>query len=93
MNLPTLCVTRRHDLDYQRAREAIQQLADELATKLAADYRWNGNRLVFENKSASGHIELAEGRVDVEIRLGLLMAPLRATIESSIEQYLDERLN
>ncbi len=88
----TIRIHRQHDLDRDRVRDEVQQLADELARKLSAAYRWQGDRLVFERSGASGHIDIGDSDIDVEIKLGLLLKPLRGTIESSIEDYLEKHL-
>ncbi len=88
----TIRIHRRHDLDRDQVRNEIQQLADELARKLSAQYRWQGDRLLFERSGADGHIEIGDADIDVEIRLGFLLYAFKNEIQSSIEEYLEQRL-
>ena len=90
--MATIRIHRKHDLDHDRVRDEVQKLADELARKLSAQYRWQGDKLTFERSGASGHIQIGEGEVDVEIRLGMLLTPMQGTIRSTIEEYLANRL-
>ncbi|MDJ0780013.1 MAG: polyhydroxyalkanoic acid system family protein [Gammaproteobacteria bacterium] len=90
--MATIRIHRKHDLDRDRVREEIQQLADELARKLSARYQWHGDRLTFERSGASGHIDFDQSGIDVEIKLGMLLTPLKSQIESTIEDYLRNRL-
>ncbi len=90
--MATIRINRKHDLDQDRIRDEIQKLADELARKLSARYQWRGDRLMFERSGANGHIDIGDSDVDVEIKLGMLLTPLKSQIESTIEEYLDSRL-
>lgn len=85
-------ISRSHSLDHGAIRNEVEALAAKFAEDLSASYRWRGERLVFERSGASGFIEVGEGDVQIEIKLGLLLTPLKPTIETKIESYLDEAL-
>ncbi|MCC7539471.1 MAG: polyhydroxyalkanoic acid system family protein [Deltaproteobacteria bacterium] len=85
-------ITRAHDLDLETVRERAEELAERLKEKVSIDYRWNGNRIEFERRGASGHIDVTESEVRVFIELALLLRPLHGKVESKVHQYLDETL-
>lgn len=85
-------IRRRHHLGIAGAREEVERIAGALAQDLHARYQWEGDELRFKRKGAAGSIALDEEAIDLRIELGLLLAPLRGTIEASIRHRLDEAL-
>ena len=83
---------REHRLDRDAARAEVQKLADRLAGELSASYKWSGDRLEFWRSGADSYIDVGEGRIEMEIKLGMLLTPLKGKIESSIREYLDQHL-
>lgn len=91
--MATIHINKTHTIDYDTVRQEVQHLADKLSEALSADYQWDGDRLVFKRKGASGHIDISESEIDIEIKLGLALTPLKGTIEKKIDDYLDEHLS
>ena len=85
-------IKREHHLHHQQLRDEIQALAERLSEELAATYCWEEQRLVFKRSGADGCITIGDGEVDIEIRLGLALTPLKKKIEQSLTRYLDQRL-
>lgn len=90
--MPTIAIQRRHTLPPDEVRSHIEALAERLSETLDASYEWQGDRLDFKRKGASGKISFDESRVDVSVQLGLLMRPLMGQISRAINGYLDEYL-
>jgi len=86
-------ITRQHHLDDTSIRHEVQGLADKLAEDLAANYSWEDDRLVFKRTGASGYVRLGDKEIEVNIKLNMLLAPLKGTIEERVASYLDERLS
>jgi putative polyhydroxyalkanoate system protein len=89
--MPTIHITKSIQLDKDNARQEIQRLAEKLGDELSASYAWKGDVLEFKRSGASGHISIDHGEVDIIIKLGLALSPLKKTIEKKIHSYLDER--
>jgi putative polyhydroxyalkanoate system protein len=85
-------IEREHGLGLEEARRQIDQVAETLQGQLHAHFHWEGDRLEFDRPGASGVIEVAEDRVTLDIRLGLLLRPLKGTIERTITEQLDSHL-
>lgn len=85
-------IEREHGLGLAEARRQIDQVAETLRNQLQARFHWEGDRLEFERSGAHGVIEVAEDRVTLDIRLGLLLRPLKGTIERTITEQLDSHL-
>ena len=90
--MATIHITRAHDLDHETVRKEVQNLADKLSKDLSAKYNWEGDRLVFKRSGASGHIDIGEGEVDIEIKLSMVLTPLKGTVEKTVKDYLEDRL-
>ncbi len=85
-------IKRQHQLDHATVRGEVEGLAERLAQELSADYSWKGDRLEFKRSGASGYLDIGGQQVEVDIKLGMLLTPLKSTIESKINAYLDRAL-
>jgi putative polyhydroxyalkanoate system protein len=90
--MATIHITRSHQLDQQTVHDKVQELADKLSDELSAEYKWQKDRLVFTRKGATGFVRIGEQELEVEVKLGMLLTPLKGTIEKTITDYLDQRL-
>ena len=91
--MATIHFTRQHQLDRDAARAEVQKLADKLSRELSASYQWQGDRLVFKRSGADGFVAIGDGEIELEIKLGMLLSPLKGQIESTIRAYLDQHLS
>jgi putative polyhydroxyalkanoate system protein len=92
-SMATIHIKREHHLDNEAVRREVQNLAEKLSKELSAKYSWEGDRLIFKRSGASGHIDIGKGEIDVEIKLGMVLTPLKGTVEKTVTNYLDERLS
>jgi len=90
--MATIHIQKEHHLDNETVRTEVQNLAEKLSEDLSAKYSWEGDRLVFKRSGASGHIDIGAGAVDVEIKLSMVLTPLKGKIEQTVTNYLNERL-
>jgi putative polyhydroxyalkanoate system protein len=85
-------ITKRHKLGYTRARTKAEDLVSRLKSDFDADYRWEKEDLRFSSRGVEGRIHIGEHEVDVRIRLGILLRPMKSRIENAIEARLEEIL-
>ena len=85
-------IKREHNLSHDKVMEAVQKLADTLSEKLDADYEWNENQLSFKRSGANGFVNVGEKDVEVDIKLSMLLTPLKGKIEDTVNEYLDKHL-
>ena len=84
---------RKHNLSRDGARAKVEEVAKSLQNKLGVKYHWDGDSLRFERTGASGFIDVGtEGEVDVEVKLGLVLRPMKGIIESAINEGFDTAL-
>ena len=90
--MATIHFKRNHNLDKKHIRKEVEHLAQKLREELSIDYQWDKDRLVFERTGAKGFIDISKDDLEIEIKLNLILTPLKGSIEKSITNYLDEHL-
>ena len=90
--MPTIKVKRQHSLGPKKARATVEKLAEKLQKDLDAEYHWEGSTLRFSRTGASGRIDVSDDEVLVEVKLGMLLGPLKGKIERTIEDEIDRYL-
>ena len=91
--MATIQITRSHQLDPETVRGKVQELANMLVEKLSAEYTWEKDRLIFKRTGANGFVRISDQELEVEVKLGMMLRPLKGTIEKTITEYLDQQLN
>jgi len=85
-----IVIHRDHSLTLDQAREATETIASQLADRYEVSHHWQDDSLHFERSGVSGQIDLEPGAIQVNVRLGFLLAPLKHRLEQEIQRELDE---
>ena len=85
-------LSRCHQLDRAAQEAALQRLAAHLGNALGASVASEARTIQFDGSGFSGTVTLEEGRVVGEVRLGIMMRPLKGVITREIEAGLDHYL-
>lgn len=86
--------THPHHLSLKKARHAAEQVAADLQSRYGLDYHWDEHGvLCFRRPGLSGQLRLARKAVTIEVRLGMLLSPLRASFEREIHDFFAERFS
>ncbi|MBN9460483.1 MAG: polyhydroxyalkanoic acid system family protein [Burkholderiales bacterium] len=80
---------RRHKLGLQKAKEAAQKVADDMAESFDIASEWDGNALNFSRAGVSGRMKITRDKVVLEARLGLLLAAFKPRIEERLQKDFD----
>ena len=88
--MSTIKIQRNHGTTKEKAKEAVQKIAEELQQSMGASYEWQLDILSFKQSGAKGEIAVDDQKVDIKVELSLLMKPLKGTIEQQISQRLDK---
>lgn len=83
-------IKRRHSLGTEQARAVITHIADSLQNKFGVTPTWQGDTLHFARSGVDGFIAVNGDEVHVSAKLGLLLAPLKPTVEAEIQRKLDQ---
>ena len=85
-------LSRCHRLDQAAQEAALDQLAVHLGDTLGASVTREARTIQFDGSGFSGTVMLDTERVVGEVRLGLMMRPLKGVITREIEARLDHYL-
>jgi putative polyhydroxyalkanoate system protein len=85
-------IERSHGLGVATARAEVEKLAQAFESELHATYHWDGDRLSFDCPGASGTIDVGDDFVGLDLKLSLLLAPMKKRIKLGIEEKLDKAL-
>lgn len=87
-----ILITRKHRLSAKKARVAAEHVALDLQKEFKLEYAWGDDgALLFEGSGVHGRLTLAKGEVTVQVALGFLLRPFRASLEREIHDYFDAR--
>jgi putative polyhydroxyalkanoate system protein len=81
-------VKHKHSLSPQEARKRVEEIAKGLKKEYKIDYAWKANRLLFKRSGAVGYVEMGDGFIELKIKLGMVLAPLKGKIEKTIHQNI-----
>ncbi|MDR2012711.1 MAG: polyhydroxyalkanoic acid system family protein [Rhodanobacter sp.] len=85
-------ITKAHHLTAEEARIVAEQMAADLKSRFGLDYAWEDpDVLSFKQSGLAGQFTLTHQQVTVHVRLGLLLSPLRSTLERQIHEFVDQR--
>ena len=95
--MSTIDVRRSHTLSKQEARSRAEALAKSMAERFELDWKWDGDRIVFDAphgsaKGTRGTVEVGEHDVHVQIDLPFLLRMLKGVVESKVNAKLEELL-
>lgn len=91
--MPGIDIQHAHSLPMAKARKAVDEVAEKLASRFGVDHGWDGNTLNFTRSGVDGKIALRPKQLHVTVKLGFLLSALKGPIESEIKRILDERFS
>ena len=87
-----ILIRQAHGLDREEARRRVEAVADDLQRKLHVNCQWQGDALDFKRPGAQGRILLGDGVIEVTVKLGMLVRPMKDQIEGQIRDRLQGAL-
>ncbi len=95
--MSTIDVRRTHALPKEEARKRAESLAKAMQSRFDLDWRWEGDRILFEApkgaaKGTKGSVDVSDEEVRVQIDLPLLLRVMKGTIESKVQEKLGQVL-
>lgn len=92
-----ISISRSHSLGKDAARKKAEELASKLQDKLGIEWAWKSDSIHFEAKGgvakgAKGTVAVTDSSIKVEVGLTFALKLMKGTIESKINEKLDEAL-
>lgn len=91
--MPSIDIRHAHQLEPQRARGIVVEIADAMAKKFSTRHQWQDNTLTFSRPGVNGAITLEADEVHFEAKLGLLLAAKKPAIEREVRRLLSDRFS
>ena len=85
-------VNRDHELGVEGATERLKGIEPKLKEKYGVTLAWAGSRAEVKGKGVSGQVTVQEAHIGLELKLGLLLKPLKSKIQEGIESQVDKAL-
>ena len=83
-----------HSMSHEALKTEIDALADELRQTYGAQCRWVDDRSAqVQAPGVKGKIRFDDREILIEVKLGMMMAMLKGTIESDIRSSLNKRVS
>ena len=82
-------IDRPHHLSQAEAKALADQLARDFEKRFALRWRWDGDDVHFSRPGVSGKMHVGDTNILLELSLGMLLAPLKPTIERQVNAKLD----
>jgi len=67
-------------------------MEEGLKDRYGVTLSWRGNSATVAGKGVSGSFAVDDGRIRIELKLGMLLRPLKGKIQGSIERSVDRAL-
>lgn len=87
-----ISIQRTHQLGLAQAREAINQVGQDLASSYQLSQEWQGNTLRVKRSGLEGTIAVSDRDVQIDLQLGLLLSAAQGAIKQAIHAELERRL-
>jgi putative polyhydroxyalkanoate system protein len=84
-------IRRPHGKTVAEARAVVERVAERMREKFGTEGSWEGDTLTFQRSGVKGAIAVSPSDVHVTAELGMLLSPLKGTIEEEIRKKLDEQ--
>ena len=81
---------RLHRLPRDEAKAVVERLATDLEQRFHVEWNWDGDDVHFRRPGVSGNLHVGESEISLDVRLGLLLTPLKPVIEREIRAQLDK---
>src|ERR1700733_8213851 len=95
--MSTIDISRSHALPKDEARKRAEEFARTMQARFDLQWRWDADRIVFDAprgaaKGTKGSVEVSDNQVRVQIDLPFLLRMLKGTIESKVNDKLNQLL-
>ena len=91
-SLSTIQVNRQHPLGLAGVRLAAEAIAQDMSEEYQLDCEWEDEeetRLLFRGAGVNCFLCLTDTNLQLEVRLGLMLLPVRSVLEQEILEYVD----
>ena len=85
-----ITIGKVHHLSPRKAKTVAERLANDLEKRFDLCWNWEGDHVHFERPGVTGSMHVGKSRITLDVKLGLLLTPLKPAIEREIHAQLDK---
>lgn len=85
-----ISIRQSHQLTAEKARDAAQKVADEMATDFDMAIGWEGDVLNFKRSGVSGTLTLLEREAQLDITLGFMLKGFADQIAEKVGHNMEK---
>ena len=86
-------IERTHTLGLDEVRKRVAQMEEKLKDRYGVRLSWRGDEADVKASGVTGTLSIAEAKVSINLKLGLMMKPLAGKLRESMEKQLDKALD
>jgi putative polyhydroxyalkanoate system protein len=87
--MATIRIDRPHHMSQREAKALAERLARDFEKRFELAWHWDGDDVHFRRPGMSGQMHVGDTDIVLEVRLGLLLTPLKPAIERQMNAQLD----
>ena len=87
--MSTIRIDRPHHRSQADAKALVERIARDFEKRFDLAWHWDGDDVHFRRPGVTGLMHVGETNIVLEVRLGLLLAPLKPAIERQMNAHLD----
>lgn len=88
--MAVISIAKQHALSHSKAKDVAESIAMDLKKRFDLDYAWLGDDVDFRRPGVAGRMHVGKDTISLDVRLGLLLTPLKPAIEREIHAALDK---
>ena len=85
-------IERSHKLGAEEAKNRFLALEAKLKERYGVCFEWNGSSARVTGTAVKGDVQIADDRITINLKLGLLARAFAGKIQAAIERQVDEKL-
>ena len=90
--MASIKISHQHSLPERETRAVLNVLIDKLHKDYQITSAWHGSHIEFHRSRASGTVVMHPHKVDIEIKLGMMLSMFEKKIRSAIAEFCTENL-
>ena len=85
-------IEKNHTLGKSEAHKRVVNMEPKLKERYGVKLDWRGDEAEVKGTGVTGKLSVADGRIAIDIKLGLLLRPMAGKIRTALERQLDQAL-
>lgn len=91
--MPKIEYQHKHNLTDDEARKRVREMIERFSKKFSVKTAWdNDNRATISGMGVTGSVDILAGQVNLLLDLSLMLAPMKKTIEETIDAEVKRAL-